>query len=279
VVESEDIKRLRENTDAVIDRLNALEPKEGQLDGRVGQLEGRVGKLEPCAKHKVPIEDKFKYISAKGDAFGGVDIKGVVKIYKDGDWTPLPLINGVVIGSLGVSPDGWHQATGDNGGNYRYNPEKRTWDWLGTLSCTQVSAMSKDLMFTRCWDSGGTLFKNGHDAAISTPKEGADGVPGQINWVSVGSDGEIWIIARDGKVYRQNAAAKTWDPLPIRNAANLDVENANRAIVTTKFCWVYIWDGKNFNRWDTPDCVVQATINKNKAYYIDELDNLYTSSD
>jgi len=224
-------------------------------------------------------EEKFKYISAKSLQLGGVDYKGVVKIYYDGVWKDLPLINGVVIGSVGVSPEGWHHATADNGGNYRYNMNIGAWDHLGWGSCTQASAMSNNIVIYRCWNGGGQLWKLGAVRNTDTPKQGGDGKAGSINWVSIGSDGEIWVVARDGHVYRKNAASNSWDPLPIMNAANLEVENANRAIVTTKTGHVYIWDGQNFRNWDTRGhCAKQATINEGNAYFIDELGNLYDDS-
>jgi len=227
-------------------------------------------------------DERFKYISAKGDQLAGVDYKGVVKVYNDGVWTDLPLINGIIIGSVGVSPDGWHHATADNGRNYRYNPGTNVWDHLGWGSCMQASAMSKDMVLYKCWNSEGACFRiqNGVGSQIAnTPKQGGDGKAGFVNWVSIGSDGETWIVAKDGHVYRKSVAANIWDPLPIMNAANLDVEDANRAIVTTKICHVYIWDGQNFNKLDTRGhCPKQATINKLYAYFVDELQNLYTLS-
>jgi len=197
-------------------------------------------------------DEKFKYISAKGDQLGGVDYKGVVKIQSNGQWMDLPPIAGVVIGSVAVSPDGWHHATGDNGGNYRYNANTGVWDYLGWLSCTQATGMSKDVAMYRCWNAGASLWKLGAGANTPTPKQGGDGIAGLMKWVSVGSDGETWIVGFDGNVYRKNAATNTWDPLPIMNAVNLDVENANRAIVTTKSCHVYIWDGQDFKKMEYP---------------------------
>jgi hypothetical protein len=47
IVENEDIKMLRQNADAVVARLNSLEPRVGGLEPRVGGLEPRVGQLEP----------------------------------------------------------------------------------------------------------------------------------------------------------------------------------------------------------------------------------------
>jgi len=250
--------------------------------------ERRGGRHEEKEKHDnrfkhVSGDEKFKYVSAKGKALGGVDNKGVVKIYQDGNWMSLPTVPGEVIGSVGVSPDGWHYMTTDLGKNYRYNANTGAWDYLLWASCTQATAMNKDLVMYRCWNAGGQMFKiqngdtRGTGVHVSdTPKEGGDGVVGQINWVSVGTDGETWIVSRDGQVYRKNPGANTWDAMPIMNAVNLDVENANRAIVTTKGCGVYIWDGQSFDKQKTPGCVKQATINKNNAFYLDELQNLHS---
>jgi len=233
-------------------------------------------------KH-VSGDEKFKYVSAKGNALAAIDNKGVIKVYQNGNWMSLPTVPGETIGSVGVSPDGWHYMTTDLGKNYRYNANSGAWDYLLWASCTQATAMNKDLVMYRCWNSGGQMFKiqngdtRGTGVHVSdTPKEGGDGVVGQINWVSVGSDGETWIVARDGQVYRKNPAANIWDAMPIMNAVNLDVENLRRAIVTTKFGNAYIWDGKSFTRSTTQGFVKQATINKNNAFYLDELQNLYS---
>jgi len=222
-------------------------------------------------------QDKLKYISAKGDQLAGIDTNGIVKVF-NGTWTALAGINGVKIASVGTSPDGWHHATGDDFKTYRFNPGTKVWDYHGFWTCTQASAMSKDLVQYRCYNSGGTYWQilNGGGSLITgTPMEGGDGVGSRVNWVSIGSDGETWIIAADGQVYRKNTAANKWDQLPILNAANLDVENAKRAVVTTKCCWAYIWDGASFTKMQTPGCVKQATINKNNAFYIDELLDVY----
>jgi hypothetical protein len=59
VVESEDIKNLRQNMDGVMNRLNALEPRTGKLEGRTGILEGRIGIVEPQVANTVTKENQL----------------------------------------------------------------------------------------------------------------------------------------------------------------------------------------------------------------------------
>jgi len=59
IVESEDIKRLRENTNAVVARLNQLEPRVGQLEPRTTQLEGKINQLVPQLANAVAQENQL----------------------------------------------------------------------------------------------------------------------------------------------------------------------------------------------------------------------------
>lgn len=222
----------------------------------------------------------FQFISAKADYLLAVDRAGIVNRQVEGHWEKLPSIG--MVGkavSVAASPDGWHSACDDVGKVYRFNPSTSAWEPVGVFAI-QSASFSKDTIVVVNWNSPKELWKSSagptgwtNSQYTDLPKQGANGQP-SAKWVSIGTDGETWIIDQLGAVYRRNEMAKSWEPIPIINAVNLDVENRNTAVVTTTCGGVYAWNGSSFSKWNIAGCSKQATISKGNAWYLDELQNI-----
>jgi len=234
-----------------------------------------------CVFSQSQTSTNFFYISAKGDELWAIDRQYQVNRYVKDTWQPLTngLDHPFKAMRLGASPDGWSYMCSARGLVYRWNAGSNSWEDIGVLGegHIHVTAKSKDTALTTDVDNIYKITDSGMHWMDLTP----DRVyydTGMTKWVSIGVDGDVWGIDKDGLVFRKNSTTKNWDPQPIINAENLDVQSADKVVVTSKCCKVYVWNGRSWIKWKISGCPKQATIGNDKIYYLDEMQNLVSAT-
>jgi len=216
--------------------------------------------------------NNFFYISAKGNELWAIDRQYVVNRYVNGTW--VKLTTGIPAGykpiSVGASPDGWSWMVLDAGNLWRWNPDQAKWELQGGAGGLQVNAISKLSAMTVT--TGGQVWEISPTSSTTWASAQITDAP-LSKWVSIGENGERWLIDTKGMIFRRNNTTKKYEPFPGLNAVNLDAQSSDRVIVTTQCCWVYMLNGDSWSRQDVPGCTKQATITHNNAYYLDEMQN------
>jgi hypothetical protein len=218
-------------------------------------------------------KNSFFFVSAKGKELWAIDRQYIVNRYVNGQWVQLTegLPAGTKVFSVGASPDGWAWITAEDGAAWRWNLDLAKWDLLGGNDNKQVNVINK---------VSGLLLKHSGAFYESASSNGmtitawnlVTGVP-LAKWVSIGENGERWLIDMKGLVFRRNNTTKKYEPFSGNNAVNLDVQDSDRVVMTTQCCWVYLLNGDKWARQDIPGCTKQATITHDNVYYLDELDS------
>lgn len=92
-------------------------------------------------------------------------------------------------------------------------------------------------------------------------------------WTAIGDGDERWVIDNAQQIYRWNHARKNWDLKP-GSAVNIDVQNAQRIVMTTALGEMHLWVK---NRWIllTETYGTQATINESFVYYTNENNQIF----
>jgi hypothetical protein len=215
--------------------------------------------------------NQFSYISAKGNELLAIDQQFAVNRFVNGTWQKLTAgaPDGYKAISVGASPDGWSWMCLENGYIYRWNLDSGKWE-VQPGGIWQINAISKNLAI------GIDINNNAYETVPSGNSyywAALANAPTKIKWVSIGENGERWVIDTKGLVYRKNNGTGKFDRFSGNNAVNLDVQSSDRVVMTTQCCWVYMLNGNNWVKQDLPGCTKQATITHNNAYYVDELDN------
>jgi len=198
-------------------------------------------------------------ISAKGnELWCTTSSQGIYRWVGNG-WKQMP--GGA--NRVGASPDGWSWVVNAGDAIFRWNVNSQAWDQIpGGL--VQISAASKDR----------ALGVNRGDAIFLWENNAWKQLPGAATWAAIGINDERWVINRGQQIFRWNHQRSDWDNIP-GAAVNVDVQNANRVVVTNAGNVMYSWENGGWREL-TGRCV-KATVTQDAFYCANSGGSVYKS--
>jgi len=200
-------------------------------------------------------------ISAKGNevwvANAGQDVFRFDFVKRD--WVKLP---GSAVRSVGASPDGWGWVVSREDNVYRFNKDKGVFEQILGQPLVQISAASKDraLGVNKAGDIW--LWENNAWKQL----------PGNAMWAGIGVDDDRWVVNSIHQIFRWNKNINNWDLMP-GSAVNVDVQNANRVILTNKEQLMYVWKNGAWN-YLTGATATKSSLNENMGFYVNKEQNI-----
>jgi len=233
------------------------------------------------------LDGEFIDISAKGNHLWGVFCNGTVvraNLNADGSFESWTLVSTTGIPAtekpvgIGASPDGWSWLLTNTLGNniWRYNVDTKAWQNLVGSNADQISAAS-NVMLISTVHTGDTYWAKNTDLGLEH-----HGVKGR--WTSFGTDKSRWWIDFSGRprlcAFENNAWCTAWEIKCLRGVATVEAHTKDRAVFTSDFGEVNMWDGKKFSKLPTSGTgkATRASVTERFVYWLNENGDAYYSS-
>jgi len=178
------------------------------------------------------------------------------------DWVQLP---GSIVVHVGASPDGWGWVVNTNNDVFRFNKDKgNTFEQIPGQKLVQISVASKDraLGVNKAGDIW--LWENNAWKQL----------PGAATWAGIGVDDERWVVNAGQQIFRWNKCRNDWDII-CGAAVNIDVQNANRVIITNKEGVISVWKNNAWSVIVVPGTATRASINENMGFLVTPAQNIW----
>lgn len=190
--------------------------------------------------------------------------------------------------AIAASSDGWARMLTKNA-QFRWNVTAKQWEKM-TLpkNCKQINAWSRDLAV--CVQNGQVvLYKEGWGTkVIFDPNESTANSgwmdpdvlsANKAKWVAIGENEECWMIHASGHVYRwDNQARDKWQQMPGADVVNLDIQNKERIVATTRNGQIYVWKPESHS-WKPimHGHAKRATIGGNTIFAVGDMEYIVKS--